>query len=32
MKYSEENETKHKIYFDKNLEKKNAEFLIDLTE
>jgi hypothetical protein len=32
MRYSEENETKHKLIFDKNLEKKNAEYLIDLTE
>lgn len=32
MKFSEENETRHKLIFDKNLEKKNADFIIDLTE
>ena len=32
MKFSEENEIKHKIIFDNKLEKKNADYLIDLTE
>ena len=32
MKFSEEYELKHKLSFESNLEKKNANYLIDLTE